>query len=196
MTDRLEKTSPLQASPDELTNKLFASAYLPPNRLQNAARVDGPLIAIPTSMFSSYALEQATAKEFRALTTQLGWKVAEGGLADPWRGVTRSMTQETMRDQLLLMREKGLLQGTAEQQMLSKMSRRGVLKGFAAAGLAVGANIAMDQLIFKDDKYGTFSAISDGIALPGLALAPLPWHLKGALMVGSHSVGRLIDRHR
>lgn len=194
MSER-ELRKPAEIQPTQLSELSLASvAFLPPNRLQNAARVDGPLIALPAATFSSYVFEQATASEFRSLTTRLGWKATESGLIDPWKGATRAITQTNMREQMIAMREAGQLVGKTEQQMLTSMSRRGALKGFAGAGLAIGANIAMDAYVFSNHRYGTFSAIADGLVLPGLAISPLPWHIKGGLMIGAHALGRIVDR--
>ncbi len=196
MTDRyLDKQTPLAVTGtlDATSAILFASTYGgPPNRLQNAARIDGPIIALATSTFTSFVLEQATAAEFRSLTGRLGWRVAESGLIDPLLGSTHAINQANMREHLLSMNSRGQLQ-VGEKQILNNISRRGALKGFASAGLAIGANIAMDCLIFKEQRYGTASAIADGLVVPGLALAPVPWHLRGPLMCGAHVTGRLID---
>lgn len=178
----------------EACTPLFAAAYLPPDRLQNAARINGPLLAVAASTFTQYVFEQATTGEFQALTSRLGWRAVPAGLVDPWQGAVHSFNQGTMREHLRLMQAGGQLQGAAEQRMLQNMSRRGALKGLFGAGLAIAANIAVDQYLFSHRRYGTATAIADGLIMPGLAIAPLPWHLRATLMAGSHFIGRCLDR--
>lgn len=97
--------------------------------------------------------------------------------------------------------ESGLLQlngaGTlsrAEANILRDIQLRGLAKGFVTGLGVVGANYVLDEALFKGTRYGTASLIGD-TAMPLVALLPTNTYVKGALMVGAHTAGRLVDKY-
>lgn len=81
----------------------------------------------------------------------------------------------------------------AEWEMMQKPMMRGALKGLAAAGTVIAADMAIDHFLFREQKDGTWSMVADNIVVPGIMFAPGSWVAKSAAAIGVHAIGRMLD---
>jgi hypothetical protein len=83
----------------------------------------------------------------------------------------------------------------AEWEMMQKPMAIGVAKALGTTVGVIGADIAMDRLIFKKQPEGLATSIADNVVTPLALIAPGSWLVKGGVAIGAHALGRVLDSY-
>ena len=110
-------------------------------------------------------------------------------------GYTSESALGSVRYQLQQNKAAGSYRLLGEDHTLEKIGARGAVKGVAIGAGALVGSMAVDALLFPETPRTWVSQLVDIGVMPAIGYIPMNPYLKGAAMIGAHTLGRVYDHY-